>query len=71
MKFIRSSEKKNTLVAKLGSAVKKKGVFSTPWRYVMIADHPAKLLENSYFVIDMNKPNRLQDVSRIKPGKVI
>ena len=43
----------------------------TPWRYVMVADSPGQLLENNYFVLNLNEPNQLEDTSWIKPGKVI
>lgn len=43
----------------------------TPWRYVMVASSPGELLENNYFVLNLNEPNQIQDTSWIKPGKVI
>ncbi|MCB0689709.1 MAG: glycoside hydrolase family 97 catalytic domain-containing protein [Saprospiraceae bacterium] len=43
----------------------------TPWRYVMIADSPGKLLENNYLVFNLNEPNQIEDTDWIKPGKVI
>ncbi|MCK5368201.1 MAG: glycoside hydrolase family 97 N-terminal domain-containing protein, partial [Cyclobacteriaceae bacterium] len=49
----------------------KKAGYITPWRYVMIADSPGELLENNYFIQNLNEPNELEDVSWIKPGKVI
>ncbi|MBI9065609.1 MAG: glycoside hydrolase family 97 catalytic domain-containing protein, partial [Marinilabiliaceae bacterium] len=42
-----------------------------PWRYVMVAGSPGELLENNYFIQNLNEPNKLEDVSWIKPGKVI
>jgi len=37
----------------------------------MVAERPAKMLEYNYFVLNLNEPNKLEDVSWIKPGKVI
>jgi alpha-glucosidase len=45
--------------------------FATPWRVVMIADSPGKLLEQNYLVLNLNDPSELTDTSWIKPGKVI
>lgn len=72
MKFIADTIKPNTLRAQLSGEVdlEKAGNIS-PWRYVMVADSPGKLLENNYFILNLNEPCRIQDVSWIKPGKVI
>jgi alpha-glucosidase len=71
MKFDRSP--KDSLL--ITTALRGKSVFNssflTPWRYVMIAESAAKLLENNYFILNLNKPTPLKDVSWIKPGKVI
>jgi len=48
-----------------------KAPFTTPWRVVMVAESPGKLLEQNYLVMDLNDPCSLRDVSWIKPGKVI
>ena len=45
--------------------------FTTPWRVVMVADSPGKLLEQNYLVLNLNDPCALEDTSWIKPGKVI
>jgi alpha-glucosidase len=37
----------------------------------MVADTPGKLLENNYFILNLNEPCQIQDVSWIRPGKVI
>ena len=44
---------------------------TTPWRVVMLADSPGKLLEQNYLVLNLNDPCALADTSWIKPGKVI
>ena len=45
--------------------------FTSPWRVVMLADSPGKLLEQNYLVLNLNDPCALADTSWIKPGKVI
>lgn len=45
--------------------------FNSPWRYMMAADAPGKLLEHNYLLLNLNEPNEIADYSWIKPGKVI
>lgn len=71
MKFDRADKDSLLLLTALDGKAVYSSSFSTPWRYVMIADSPGKLLENNYFVLNLNAPNALKDVSWIKPGKVI
>ncbi len=42
--------------------------FKSPWRVIMIADTPGKLIESN-LVLCLNEPSKVQDVSWIKPGK--
>lgn len=62
---------KGILAAKLTGEVIKKEPFTTPWRYIMAAATPGKLLENNYLLLNLNEPNKIEDTSWIKPGKVI
>jgi alpha-glucosidase len=71
MKFDRAEKDSLLLIAAMDGKALYASSFSTPWRYVMIADSPGRLLENNYFVLNLNAPNALKDVSWIKPGKVI
>ena len=71
MKFDRSEKDSLLLLAALDGKAVYDSSFSTPWRYIMIADSPGKLLENNYFILNLNAPNALKDVTWIKPGKVI
>jgi alpha-glucosidase len=41
----------------------------TPWRVVLIGDHPGALLE-SQTIYCLNEPSVIKDVSWIKPGKI-
>jgi alpha-glucosidase len=45
--------------------------FVSPWRVVMVAESPGKLLEQNYLILNLNDPCALPDTSWIKPGKVI
>lgn len=45
--------------------------YQSPWRYIMIADHPGKLVQNNYFILNLNQPNQIANTSWIKPGRVI
>lgn len=72
MKLISNKEKENSLRVKLSSNVDIQAAgYLTPWRYVMVADSPGGLIENNYFIENLNEPNKIEDTSWIKPGKVI
>lgn len=45
--------------------------YTTPWRYVMIGQTPGELVENNYFLLNLNEPNQIENTAWIKPGKVI
>ncbi|POY35008.1 alpha-glucosidase [Solitalea longa] len=51
-----------------GVKVKVKGSLNTPWRTLQIADKPGDLI-TSYLILNLNEPNRLTDISYVKPGK--
>ncbi|WP_166420605.1 glycoside hydrolase family 97 protein [Pseudoalteromonas sp. Z1A8] len=53
-----------------GIAVKKQGAFETPWRTIQIADSAVGLV-NSDIILNLNEPNKLGDVSWVKPGKYV
>jgi len=44
---------------------------TTPWRVIMAAESPGRLLENNDLFLNLNDPCALADTSWIKPGKVI
>ncbi len=64
-------ERENTLIASLHDDPKVSLPYTTPWRTIMIGSSPGELLENNYFLQNLNDPCAIQDVSWIKPGKVI
>lgn len=45
--------------------------YRSPWRYVMVADHPGQLVQNNDLVLNLNEPNQIQNTSWIKPGEVL
>jgi glucan 1,4-alpha-glucosidase len=48
--------------------VKTRTPFHTPWRAVQIARRPGDLIESD-LIVNLNEPNKLEDVSWIKPAK--
>jgi alpha-glucosidase len=71
MKFSRSEKDSLLLLATLDGKAQYQSSFSTPWRYVMTANSPGQLLEQNYFILNLNEPSAIKDPSWIKPGKVI
>lgn len=51
-----------------GVLVDVRGSLTTPWRTIQIANSPGALI-TSYLILNLNEPNKLGDVSWIKPGK--
>ena len=71
MKLAPVKGKPHTLVSSLSSPVRAELPLTTPWRVVMVADSPGKLLENNFVILNLNDPCAIKDTSWIKPGKVI
>ncbi|TGV04182.1 glycoside hydrolase family 97 protein [Flavivirga rizhaonensis] len=71
MKFVNKEGHSGTLVSELSSEVSSGPLLKTPWRFVMAAKEPGKLLEHNYLLLNLNEPNKLSDTSWIKPGKII
>ena len=44
--------------------------FVSPWRTIQVSDTPGGLV-TSYLILNLNEPNRLDDVSWIEPGKYV
>lgn len=53
-----------------GVKVKTAAPMKTPWRTIQIADNPGDLI-TSYLILNLNEPNKLGDVSWVKPGKYV
>jgi alpha-glucosidase len=43
---------------------------TSPWRTIQVADTPGGLID-SYLILNLNEPNRLADVSWVRPGKYV
>lgn len=53
-----------------GTKVKTEGTFKTPWRTIQIAETPGDLI-TSYLILNLNEPNKLDDLSYIRPSKYL
>lgn len=53
-----------------GMKVYGKAPMKSPWRTIQVADQPHQLL-NSRLILNLNEPNKLTDVSWIKPMKFV
>jgi alpha-glucosidase len=71
MKFAPLSGKSDSLVSLLDGPVTNSLPLTTPWRFIMVADSPGKLVENDSLVLNLNEPCTLTNTSWIKPGKAI
>lgn len=60
-----------TLEASLEGVAEVNLPYTTPWRVIMTGSTPGDLLENNDLLLNLNAPCALEDVSWIKPGKVI
>lgn len=59
------------VASKLDGAAVYDKTMTTPWRVVMVASSPGRLVENNFLIANLNDPCALVDTSWIKPGKVI
>jgi alpha-glucosidase len=70
-KFKLSADKPDTLVAAMHDPADLISPFATPWRGIMIARRPGQLVENNFFILNLNQASRIADTSWIKPGKIM
>ncbi len=54
-----------------GARVQRTAPFTTPWRTLQITDSAARLYESSDLILNLNEPNKLGDVSWVKPFKYL
>ena len=71
MKLQPTAGRNHALEALLDGEVTGRTPFTSPWRVIMVADSPGKLLEQNHLILNLNDPCALADTSWIKPGKVI
>ena len=71
MKFNPDTTRNYNVITYLESPVHKALPFQSPWRVIMIGKNPGDLLEKNYLLLNLNDPCEIDDVSWIKPGKVL
>jgi alpha-glucosidase len=71
MKFAPLQGVPHALISSLSGPVQADLPLATPWRVVMVANSPGRLLENNDIILNLNDPCEIKDTSWIKPGKVI
>ena len=55
----------------MGAPVVRDAPFPTPWRTMEITDSAAELYNSSDLILNLNEPNKLGDVSWVKPYKYV
>ncbi len=70
-KFKLSATRADTLVTAMHDPADLISPFATPWRGIMVARSPGRLVENNDFILNLNEPNRIADPSWVKPGKIM
>lgn len=65
------SDGDSVLQSKLSGNVAANDSLASPWRYIMLANSPAQLLQQNDFILNLNKPCAISNTSWIKPGKVL
>ncbi|MCX6215785.1 glycoside hydrolase family 97 protein [Spirosoma sp.] len=70
-KFRLSTDKPNTLVTAMYESADLMSDVGTPWRVVMVAERPGKLLENNDILLNLNPPATVTNTDWIKPGKLM
>jgi len=53
-----------------GSKVKTKTPMQTPWRTIQVAENAGDLI-TSYLILNLNEPNKMEDISWVKPTKYL
>lgn len=69
-RFFLNSTKKNTIITEMAGSVLETPPLASPWRVIMIADSPTKLIEHNFLYLNLNEATTIQNLSWIRPGKV-
>ncbi|MDE5661297.1 MAG: glycoside hydrolase family 97 N-terminal domain-containing protein, partial [Muribaculaceae bacterium] len=69
-KLIARKDKPSTLSSVMYSPVDIVTYYATPWKIIMTADTPGRLIENNDIVLNLN-PQAQADFSWVKPGKIM
>ena len=70
-KFRLSNEKPNTVLTSMYTPADLISPFATPWRVIMVAEKAGDLVENNDLLLNLNPPSKIEDLSWIKPGKIM
>ncbi len=70
-KFKLAEGKPNTIVTSMDGAAALVSPVATPWRVIMVAEKPGDLIEHNHIILNLNEPSKINDVSWLKPGKII
>lgn len=70
-KYVADGDRSNTLRSVMYSPVDIVTYYATPWKVIMAADTPGRLIENNDIVLNLNPPCAVDDTSWIKPGKIM
>ena len=63
--------KANLMPSSTGPKVTREAPFTTPWRVIMIAPDAPALYKSAQIILNLNEPNKLGDVSWVKPMKYV
>ncbi len=69
-KYVARKDRPGTLSSVMYSPVDIVTYYATPWKIIMTADSPGKLIENNDIVLNLN-PEREGDFTWVKPGKIM
>lgn len=70
-KFKLDKSKPNTLQLSMYSSADIITPYNTPWRVIIAGERPVDVINNNDIILNLNPANKIEDVSWIKPGKVI
>lgn len=70
-KFFIAEGEENIVRCAMGSKVEQMAPYATPWRVIMVAEKPASLLQNNDIILNLNEPGKLENISWIRPGKIM
>lgn len=70
-KFALHPKKANTIITAMYTPADLISPFATPWRVIMVAEQPGRLIENDFVLLNLNQPAGIKDLSWIKPGKIM
>jgi len=70
-KYVADPKVPGTLRSVMYSPVDIVTYYATPWKIVMTADTPGRLIENNDIVLNLNPSCEIEDTAWIKPGKIM